>query len=57
MRVIPPRLTFIKGVIDSEIGRWVVVGVSDGDSRQQLTGPGGGVATVEGVHGQVVVHS
>lgn len=52
----PPSLAFFKGVIDGETGGWVVVGVSDGDSGQQLAGPGGGVAAVEGVHCQVVVH-
>ena len=34
----------------------MVVGVRDGDGGQELTGPGGGVAAVEGVYGQVVVH-
>ena len=52
----PPSLAFFKGVVDGETGGWVVVGVGDGDGRQQLAGPGGGVAAVEGVHRQVVVH-
>lgn len=56
MQTAPPSLAFFKGVVDGETGGWVVVGVGDGDGGQQSAGPGGGVAAVEGVHCQVVVH-
>ena len=50
-------LTIIKGVVNGEGVRRLVVGVGDGDGRQQLTGPGGGVAAVVGVHRQIVLHT